>query len=75
MSRIGDLKGSQMIMSTISIQVDKDEIRRLFHELSRKLLLLEGERKAVKRREIINSMLDEDGCEIERLKELLSISG
>jgi len=51
----------------------QEEINAIIHSLNRKLLLIEGERKAIKRKEIIDSiLLDEDG-EIKQLKQILKI--
>lgn len=61
------------MITTVNIQVDKDEVMRILHEINRKLLLLEGEKEAEKRKVIIDSILDEDDCEIVRLKRLLGI--
>ena len=62
-------------MATVNIQVDKNEVMRILHEINRKLLLLEGEKEAEKRKVIIDSILDEDDCEIVQLKKLLDIKG
>lgn len=45
----------------------------IIHELNRKLLLIEGERKAVKRKEIIDSILVNENGELEQLKKLLKL--
>lgn len=53
--------------------MDKDVARNIVHELSRKLLLIEGERKSAKRKEIIDSILVSEKGELEQLKLLLQI--
>lgn len=45
----------------------------IIHELNRKLLLVEGERKAAKRKEIIDSILVNENGELEQLKKLLKL--
>lgn len=53
--------------------MDKLRVREVFRELSRKLFILEGERKASKRKELINSILLSDEGEMKQLKELLNL--
>ena len=53
-------------------EMGKDVARRVVHEINRKLTLLRGERKAIKRKEIIDSMLSDEG-ELKQLKELLGL--
>jgi len=45
----------------------------IIRELNRKLLLLEGERKSVKRKEIIDGILLSDEGELKQLKKLLKL--
>ena len=54
--------------------MDRDEAHDVLHELSRKLLLLELERKSSRRKEIINSILLSKEGELEHLKELLGLN-
>jgi len=53
--------------------MDKKAVFDLIHELNRKLLLVEGERKAAKRKEIIDSILVDEKGELEQLKKLLKL--
>lgn len=53
--------------------MNKQLVCDILHELSRKLLLVEGERKAAKRKEIIDSILVEEQGELEQLKKELKI--
>lgn len=53
--------------------MDKDTVRDIIQEISRKLLLVEGERKSSKRKEIIDSILLVENGELERLKTVLGV--
>lgn len=51
----------------------KHKIQKVIHQINRKLILLLAERKAAKRKEIIDSItLDEEG-ELHQLKELVGL--
>jgi len=56
---------------TITIEVEK--VTAVICELNRKLFLLEGERKGSKRREIIDSIIEDVDGEIKQLEKLLGI--
>jgi len=53
--------------------MDKEEAREILHNLNRKLTLLRGERKAVIRKQIIDSILFDDDGEEQQLKNLLGV--
>ena len=53
--------------------MNKELVCDIIHELNRKLLLVEGERKSAKRKEIIDSILLSDEGELEQLKKLLGV--
>lgn len=53
--------------------MDKELARDVIHNLNRKLLLIEGERKAVKRKAIIDSILLGEESELKQLKTLLGL--
>ena len=53
--------------------MNKAQAYDIIHELNRKLLLVEGERKSSKRKEIIDSILLSEEGELEHLKELLEL--
>lgn len=53
--------------------MDTELVRDVIRELNRKLLLIEGERKSAKRKEIIDGILLSEDGELEHLKELLGL--
>jgi len=53
--------------------MDRERARTVLHELSRKLTLLGTERKSIKRRDIIDSILLSKEGELYQLKKLLGI--
>jgi len=53
--------------------MNKTQACSIIHELNRKLLLVEGERKSNKRKEIIDSIVLSDEGELKQLKRLLEI--
>lgn len=53
--------------------MDKELARSVLRELSRKLFILEDERKSSKRKEIIEGILFGDESEMKQLKELLKL--
>ena len=53
--------------------MDKELVSDVIHELNRKLLLVEGERKSSKRKEIIDSILLSEESELKQLKVLLGL--
>lgn len=54
--------------------MDGDRASTILHELNRKLLLVEGERKSAKRKEIIDSILLSEEGELKQLKRLLQLA-
>ena len=53
--------------------MDRDKAHTIIHELNRKLMLVECERKSGKRKEIIDSILLSEEGELKQLKELLQL--
>jgi len=54
-------------------ELDREQICDILRELSRKLFIIEVERKSSKRKEIIDSILLGDESEMKQLKLLLGI--
>lgn len=53
--------------------MDREKAHTVLHELSRKLILLRTERKSIRRKEIIDSILLGEQGELKQLKELLRL--
>jgi len=53
--------------------MDRQSVHDIIHEISRKLLLVEGERKAAERKKIIDSIIVDENGELEQLKKLLNL--
>jgi hypothetical protein len=53
--------------------MNRQLVHDVIHEINRKLLLVEGERKAVERKKIIDSIIVDENGELEQLKELLKL--
>ena len=53
------------------LMISKIELKSIVDDLCRKLLLIEGEKKDSKRKDIIDSILYNEGSEIKQLRKVL----